>query len=318
MTRVVALAALLLPGCFDFESEEEVIDLRVLAVQAEPPEVMVVVDLEAAGTGTDAVFQVLADPAPVQVTALVVNPRNDAPFSYAVRACVWHETYRCDAWEAVDREDVAMGTASPGEFGFGFAPTADRVNRWLAVDPYRGFGGLLVMLELRIEQPGEPVNHAAKLVTYNVPFVPKASDQDPPPPKLPNQNPVLTALKFDEVPTLEDTPPVELAAGAEVLLEPVFNEDATIEEYPVVRIPSEAEQELGYVLLTEKLEIEFYVTDGALSPTQLQSRDPRGESLDYEVDFTAPDDAGEMTMWVVIRDDRGGSSWVTRTILVGE
>ncbi len=307
----------LLAGCFDFEPVEEVVDLRVLGIAAEPPEVMVVA-APAGGSGPAGnVYTISEDPPPVAMTALVVNPRNPEPLTYEITACVWSSTYRCAEWSATERMPVASGTAEPGEIEFDFAPSAQRLNEWLALDPYRGFGGLYVMLELRIEQPGEAVNHASKLVTYNVPFVPRASDQDPPPPKLPNQNPRLTALKIDELPTLDETP-VELAAGADAVLEPIFNEDAAIETYPVVRIPSDAKPELGYVLLTEKLEFEFYVTDGALSRFELQSRDPRGDPVELESTFTAPKEGGSVTLWVVMRDDRGGASWVRRVLAVSE
>ncbi len=312
------IAAVLLGGCFDFEEESEVIDLRVLAVRIDPPEVMVVVELSDAPSEVDAdtVYTVQADPAPVQATVLAVNPKSDEPFTYQVTACVWSETYRCAEYAENEKLAVTTGSTSPGEFDFGFAPSAEMLNTWLAIDPYRGFGGLFVLLEIRIEQPGEPVNYASKLVTYNVPFVPKASDQDPPPPKLPNKNPRLTALEIDELPTVDETP-VPVALDTEVTVIPIFNEDANIETYPVVRIPSDANPELGYVLLTEKIEFEFYVTGGSLGANQIATRDPTGEATELESTWTAPDKPEEVIMWMVMRDDRGGASWVRRVLAAG-
>lgn len=318
MRASLLLPAVLLAGCFDFESEAEVVDLRVLAVQVEPPEVMVVVELsdELSEVDADTVYTVRADPAPVQATVLAVNPESDAPLEFAVTACVWSETYRCADFEDDEKMAVTRGTVAPGEFGFGFAPSAAMLNTWLGIDPYRGFGGLFVLLEIRIEQPGEPVNYSSKLVTYNVPFVPRASDQDPPPPKLPNKNPRLTALEIDGLPTVDETP-VPVALDTEVTLAPIFNEDANVETYPVVRIPSDANPELGYVLLTEKLEFEFFVTGGSLSPGQIATRDPSGESTELETSWTSPESPGEVVLWMVMRDDRGGASWVRRVLAAG-
>ncbi len=300
---------LLLTGCFDFNVEQEVTDLRVLAVQVEPPEVFV----DSAAPGL--VVGVRTDPQPVQVRVLAVNPASDAELRYSVVACVHDDTLRCDE-QPHTTVPVAEGSARPDGFEFDFAPTAAQLNAWQPDDQFLGFGGLYVTLSIRVDQPGEPTVWAAKLVTYNSPNVLPGAGQDPPPPKTPNRNPELTALKIAGTPTIERGP-IEVGRGDEVLLEPIFHEGATVEEYVVPLFPDPETRTLGgYRVLTEAISFDFYATAGGFDAGTLRTRDVTGDAEELEATWTAPDEVGEQRLWVVVRDDRGGTSWVERVFAV--
>ncbi len=309
---VAAVVAGPLLGCADFESEEVVLDLRPLAATAEPPEIFVIV---ADGSDLGLVVKVTADPSPSRVTWLVVNPKAPAvPMNVSIEACLVTDDRRCDP----EGTTLPLGTltAPPGTFGVDFAPTAAQLNTWLAEDAYRGFGGLYVMLVARVEQAGFPPDRVAKLVTYNVPFVPRGEGQDPPPPKLPNQNPMLDAVRIGDVETTVDGEVVELAAGRRVELEPLFDREAIEQTYPVVTFPTGAGEVPGYRVLTETFEIKFWVTEGLdVGATELHSRSALGDRTDFVTGITAPVTPGsDATLYAIIRDDRGGESFTTRII----
>lgn len=134
LTAVVCLAALLASGCGDFEDPSIIIDLRVLAMNAEPPEVI----LPLAGLGEDSMPDMpdmpdvpaedlgaviamvceLADtttlpPAVldqiglggVEVCALVSDPGESRSLSYRMRACAPTGNLRCEP--PPSGEDVA-------------------------------------------------------------------------------------------------------------------------------------------------------------------------------------------------------------------
>lgn len=312
------LCALATTGCFDFEDRTEVEDLRVLAVAAERPEIMVLVELNEGAEASDApLFTVTADPAPTTVRVLVVDPRApEASLTYRVEACPYDEALRCDPFpDDLRLPVVERGTGTPEVLEFEFAPSKDMLNRWLAADPFQGYGGLFVMLDIEITRGAETV-HAAKIVTYNVPFVPAASDQPPPPPKLPNRNPVISALRFDDRLTAQDDEVVTLEAGRSYELEPVFDRHTLAERYPVPTFPDPETGEPGYRVLEEKLQLEFYATAGDLGDATLESRTVLGEVEELKTTWEAPADPEdrEVTLWVVIRDDRGGCSWTRRRI----
>ncbi len=317
-TRTLSVMALLAgsalaTGCSDFEPEEIVVDLRPIAVQTVPPEVFVLV---ADGADEGLVLKVTADPAPVQVNYLVVNPEDmTTPMQIEVIACLTTDSRRCDEpGNAVTK--VASLTSPPGTFSLTFTPTAAQLNTWLGEDSFQGFGGLFVTLEAIIVQPGYPTEHVAKVVTYNVPFVPQGEGQDPPPPKLPNQNPTLDGVRFGEALSIMDGEVIELPAGREVPMEPLFDRETIEESYPVPTFPTSADETPGYRILDETFEVQFWVTEGAeLGASELDSDTPLGPVTDFETSIVPPATPGEeATLYIAIRDDRGGGSFYTRII----
>jgi hypothetical protein len=312
------LAGLLLTGCFDFDEPTEVKDLRVLGLSIATPEVFVMVDLNDSGEDEDApLFTVTEDPTPVDVRVLVVDPRAPArELTFSVEACLQEDGGRCDDAPARERVRVVEGaTGRAEELTFRFAPTAAQLNTWIEADPFQGYGGLFVMLDVTIRDADGETLRANKIVTYNVPFVPVREGQDPPPPKTPNLNPVLLGLRFDDQETMGEGETITLERGREYDVFPIFDRETQTETYPVATFPDESGQP-GYRVLEEKLQFEFYATAGSIGRGTIETRNPTGEVEDDELKttFEAPDDVPEVRLWVVFRDDRGGANWTTRNI----
>lgn len=305
------LTPALLTGCFDFETQELVLDLRPLTAVASPPEIMV--DIRP-GEGEEPLFVVVDDPAPSTLSLLIINPQApDVPLRISGEACLSNERHVCDPEEG---PVMALGdfSAPPGVIELPFRPSAQQLNDWLAADPFQGYGGLYIVTIFSVEQAGFPGDRISKLVTYNVPFVPQGEDQDPPPPKVPNRNPHLDGLLVAGALRTEAMG-FAVAADERVDLEPVYNEDIAIEDYPVANFPDVETGDVSYSVLTEKLEFQFYSTGGTFTSDKIETRNPLGEIEEVKTTFRAPDPFTEpLTLWVITRDDRGGSSWTTWTV----
>lgn len=299
------LMCLLLVGCFDFEEREIVLDLRAITAQADPPEIMVLVT---EGDSEDQLFTVIQDPTPTTLRALVVNPQSPAPITASLHACLGNQDRYC---LEEDGPIVELGriTGPPGVLEFTFEPSKEQLNAWLRADPFQGYGGLYIQVVFELEQPGFPPDRVSKLITYNVPFVPRGEDQDPPPPKVPNRNPRIDGLLVDGELRTE---PMGLVVppGQSIEIEPSFNREIAIETYPVINFPDVDTGELSYTVLTEKLEFQVYVTAGGLDGADIQTRTVLGEVEELITTYTAPDPyEGPVTLWYITRDDRGGLSW---------
>lgn len=66
----------------------------------------------------------------------------------------------------------------------------------------------------------------------------------------------------------------------------------------------------------EGIGVAWYATDGIFEDART-GRDADDPKRTSDNTWTAPDDAGPVTIWVVLRDDRGGTSWTTVAIDVG-
>ena len=65
----------------------------------------------------------------------------------------------------------------------------------------------------------------------------------------------------------------------------------------------------------------FFATAGTFSPAQTSSEPLPGfvaiGPVHIESQYTAPTDfTGPVTLWVVVRDDRGGESWLERQLVI--
>jgi len=72
----------------------------------------------------------------------------------------------------------------------------------------------------------------------------------------------------------------------------------------------------------ETLRFAFYTTAGSFAPPQTSTQQlPIFKPTDrihleskYSAPTTMPDTGPDVTMWIVTRDERGGASWIKRTI----
>src|SRR6187549_2992159 len=86
-----ALLAIVLAGCTSFEDPDIVVDLRPLAMTAEPPEQLVTLD----PTNPPAPAMLLSQLGPTEVCALVVDPDFSRRVRYELSLCTDARGDRC-------------------------------------------------------------------------------------------------------------------------------------------------------------------------------------------------------------------------------
>jgi hypothetical protein len=275
------LIALFCAACTpSFASPSDVFDLRVLAVQAEPP--------EAQFDDTSA--------QDVQLRVLVVDPapgRSGASAVLSWQLCAPTDSRRCDNGVLLHGEQSRQGVAFPATT---ITVPADLVQAARAGDKLGGFGGIRVMFAFSVDD-GDPHGavHADKTLLYTPAGTP------------PNHNPLMTGVDVTEdtqfVKKVDAGGTLDLKVGVERGLRPLLAAGA-IEEYDVTDLRNNP------VHLPEHPRYSFFTTQGA----ELD-RDDADEPLNK----VAPPDglvrikalrAGQGTLWIVVRDGRGGESWI--------
>ena len=272
--RPLALALLLAGlGCTpDFAAPSDVRDLRVLAIQAEPPEAQFDAD---AGTVQ-----------PVAVHVLAVDPASDAGVqSMHLVVCGPTDSRRCDEGPSFDAGTVPLDFTLP--------PFDPRLVLDGGTDKLGDYGGIRVQLALTVGDGGSAV-HASKIVVYSPVTAPCA----------PNRNPLLKDVQL----TIEGAdagvlrPDVPLQIGTEYGMRPELMPGAQ-EQYCTLDLQGRL------VTLEEQAHYAFFTLDGGEF-----DRDTADEPLDGGAPpdglarFTPHADGG--TIWIVVRDGRGGESWL--------
>ncbi len=281
---VVAIAAALAACTGSLDERSDVRDLRVLAIQADPPEL------------------VLADELPdVALRALVADPRDPArTIDYEWLACGLTDDLRCAT--ADYSEVLGDGTVGLAEIDASLPIGPELLAAARELDTYRGFGGVSLVAELVLAARTEEELHAIKQVTATLGLPAGTS---------PNANPSPPALRHDEVDWPEDEV-LEVAPGVEVSIEPASPpEDA--EQYAVYRF------DLGVEELEEYLEYDFFASDGGWTRNDSGGPpDPLATETSLASVWTAPDEPpeDEVAIWVVVRDGRGGLDWTQRRVRV--
>jgi hypothetical protein len=288
---VAAVAAMV--GCsFDFDSPSEVVDLRTLAIQADPPEILV--------TG--------AIP-PVTLRALVVDPRDaDREVTASWQACGTTTEHRCA--EAPFALDLGGGTASLPVLEARLEVTRELLESVQRLDTLMGFGGLPITVELAVDAGDGGAEVSIKQVIAQA-FLPEGT--------APNENPSVPELLRadlvwpDDVVWPEDEVPV-VAPGTELAVEPrAIEGDA--ETYSVFRFDLQVQE------LDEYLSYRFFASAGAWNRAETGGPpDAITAETTLASRWTAPDEApadgAPVRLWVVVRDGRGGIAWATREVRV--
>ncbi len=390
MRRRIPIVGLLLltlgvGACTDFDIQWKVDDFRVLAVRAvdsseEFVDALVIfdpellqrlaeledledfedLDIDIEDLQDQATFRVIDTTVDYLIEPLVIDPAYpDGPFRLRARACPWTETYRCDDFE--DREglvvDVIGGIEAlrQEDLTFFFNPSVDFLNAALKEDPYKGFGGLYMLIDIDIESPSGLIR-AAKTVSAQ----PAGLDELFPIDDVlrPNRNPRLCGVRAfypngdslriertrdqdedmrevwrqknnvslcddfdltDHYITWEE--PLPVAAGTEIVLRPLppLDRDGQLraeeEKYYTLSLPTNG-QPPQLVRQIERLEIDLYTTGGTLDDDRAFTRSVFGAQVSPEFTWTVPEKLGPVTMWFVLRDNRGGVSWMERTLEV--
>lgn len=269
-----AVLLLLLAACTpDFAAPSDVADLRVLAVQAEPPEARFDPDSGVAG--------------PVAVRVLAVDPSRDAgPDSLQLQICGPTDSRRCDEGPVIDAGTVPLDFMLP----------SIRATGLVANDKLGGFDGIRVQLSFSVDDgsPGGPV-HGDKVVIYSPVTAPCPA----------NRNPAMTGVRLTVAGADAGVlaPGTTLARETEYGLRPELSQDAQ-EEYCTVDLRG------NLIQLREQAHYAFFTGPGGEF-----DRDTADEPLDGGAPpdglsrFIPHADAG--IVWIVVRDGRGGESWLT-------
>jgi hypothetical protein len=340
-------------ACTNFEDPTTVIDLRALAVQVEPSEIVLSVDLTDPRNPT-------VDPNNnplLAVTPLVADPEGRRrALRYTILACpndpfaaappgagqgggafpsggarTTVGSALCDeaspnTWTLMAPTTVEAG-APPT---FMVQPTADQLRAAFMADLFPdqfgnihgGFDlGMPFVLDLRIDADYESIRVIKRALYWALPINAY---------QVPNQNPVMaslvsypdrdpaTLLPFppNAMTTVEPGTPFEVKAGTKVWFEPAR---AEAEPYWTTVIDANTHQAVPFAVEKETLRYRFFATAGTFSPAQTSSELLPGVvaigPVHIESQYTAPADyIGPVTLWVVVREDRGGESWLERQL----
>jgi hypothetical protein len=270
--RAIALLAVFLLACSpDFESASDVKDLRVLAVQAQPPEA------QFDATAAD----------PVDVHVLAVDPRDPSPITLHAALCAPTDSRRCDEGPSLDLGVRPLDTT--------LVVRSEFVTLAQQQDDLKGFGGIRVQYSFRVDHgdAGAAV-YGSKVILYS----PRGG--------TPNHNPVVSGVQLSRegqpLGNVNAGDALQLPPDVEIGLRPLLA-DGSIETYQTTDLRG------NVVTLKEQPRYSFFVAPGA---------EVDRDTADEPLDGVAPPDglarvtlhAGSGPLWIVVRDGRGGESWV--------
>ncbi len=306
--NAIAIAAVSLAACAGPEDvPSNVHDLRVLGVSLDFPELLAPQCPDFSdpdGLDPSGLISFLA---PIQYRALIADPKGDGrEIEWELFACA--DRFDRDCSEEAQRKMLASGLTREGVLELGLDGLAltklpdDQLllERVLELDPYKGLGGIWMPLNLHLKASDEEI-WASKLMVFNCNFFPGAS-----PTMSQNVNPALPGVTVDGTEWPEDEVR-ELSGPGPFVMHPL-EFDSLQEPYVVPSF------ELQPVHFTEAWEIDWHAELGRFSPNGTGGQDVPGE-VRHRVEWSPPGDATEQDVrfWFVVRDGRGGLSWITRT-----
>jgi hypothetical protein len=319
-TLACAALGALAAACGSFEDPNVVVDLRILAMTASPPDQVLDVDL----TQPPMALDLLARLVPTEVCALVADPL-DRRLAWSMAMCPGTSGGRCDAEDEVPLGSGMLDdpdTAIPApRMCVTIQPDARLLGvllKWLEDDTLRGLGGVDYSVQLRVggEDGDRELDQYATKTVRVAPRIPMA--------RAANANP---AASFEAA--LEDQPGVPLERGrcidnpapltvaprTKLRLTPI-EPDGAREVYVVPTLDGKSQT------FTESLTYQWVASAGGFSSGSTGGpRDISGNPAPLFTDFTAPppeDLEGEtdIVLWIVQRDERLGETWYDACIRV--
>jgi hypothetical protein len=286
----LSLAAACTPS---FAAPSEVSDLRVLAVQTEPPEAQ----FDQQGSGSNVAISNVDD---VRVRILAVDPSRPGSFMTLVASlCAPTNSRRC---EKGPRFDLPRATRNTGEEFYATVPgplLLPVIGFAQSDDKLKGLGGIRVMFAFSVDDCSPScAAFADKILLYSRRGTP------------PNHNPTLTGLSITLngvfVKTVAPGEPLALPRGTMYGVRPIPAAGAA-EEYDTTDLqgrPVHLKEQLSYAFFTTPgaefdRDTAYEPLDGVAPPDGLTRVDAFGRGTDSN------------TIWVVVRDGRGGESWVS-------
>jgi hypothetical protein len=318
----LALLAVAAAGCNNFQNPEVVLDFRLLAISASPPEQLIDVDI----TNPQPPVELLEQVEPSEVCVLVTDPLFERRLRWEMSVCVLTNNERCD--DDLPRYEIGNGLWNDPEItpSAQFCDTIYPDGSLLGVvfaafqnDTFRGLGGLYYGLSLRVGGEGDdPADdlYGAKSLRL-MPRIPADIQA--------NHNPTLASLEA----TLPDAEPValpfgrcstqaaplEVAPDTRVRITPI-EPDGVREAYVVPTTDG------SFRMFTESLTYQWLATAGNYSSGRTGgTRDAVGNPPPLFTDWNAPelDDlegTTDVDLWIVQRDERLGLTWYESCIRV--
>jgi hypothetical protein len=276
--RVVLLAlALFAAGCpSGLEEQQHVSRLRVLGVRADPPELVLVADAGLPST---------------KLTALAVDPTG-AAISLRFALCtdlsgVPSPTLPCPGDAGIDLQDAGplsarLDLSDPRILAFAAAAQLDggSFDAGGLVQTLDNGVPLLVGFTARsvASIPGAPASTLSGFETLTL----RSAAHGPA-----GVNPALIGL--------------EIGDGGTV----IHGQVARLQ--PVTAPKDDASKHYGF---------SFFTTAGSISSLRSTDTTATGEAAPTWVEWTAPAAPQSVTVWVVLRDGRGGTDWIEREVQV--
>ena len=269
----------------NFAAASDVSDLRVLAVEADPPEA------QYDATTAD----------PVHVRILAVDPARSGAFALMKwNVCAPTDSRRCLNGPIVPQAAGSQTRQGGTEFSADIFVPAQLVGALVGNDKLGGFGGTFrgqFSFSVEDGDPNGPV-FADKVLTYS-----KRGT-------VPNHNPTLIGIDLSltgqATQRLAPGEAVRVALGVQYGIRPVLAADAR-EEYDTTDLHGNP------VHLKEDPNYAFFTTPGGEF-----DRDTASEPIDGVAPaegftrFDAFEPSGQgSTLWIVVRDGRGGESWIS-------
>jgi len=347
---VALVAAAVTPACASFDDPSTVIDLRVLAIQTAPSEIILDVDDRSTNV-------------PVQMTPLILDPAGGGrPITYTVLACpndpfaaappgpgggggafpsggarTTVGSAPCDeaspnTW-SLTAAPITYDPAAPVPFTI--ALTDDQLIAAFMADVFPDqygnlHGGFDLGEPVRIQldiQAGDERLIAIKRILY---WGQRIDDA-----QAPNQLPVVDAIEIfpardpdtaepvGEIETLTEGVPKVITATDAPWIRPT---PAVAESYETTVLDPDSHKAVPLTVERETIRYAYYATAGTFEPARRSSELPNGfvgvpvleSQYKPPADLTTiplgPNGERLVTIWIVVRDDRGGESWQTRTL----
>lgn len=290
---IVALAA----ACVGpSDNPSHVKDLRVLGLAFEPPELMSpICDLSQES--------LLSFTARVTFSALIADPAGRGrDLAYEVLACADPGDRTCSTVD--DKVLLARGTFHAGENAIELAPGAtltprgeSLLRRVVETDPYRGLGGIRMPVVLHLRAETEEI-YAQKLMVFSCRRFPQMH---------PGRNPHLRGIRLDRQMLLEETV-LQVQGQGDLRLQP--DDFSGLQETYYV-----PDFSLSPVELRESWKISWYTDFGTISPTVTGGADFGGIESRHLAQWKHETSAArDVSFWFVVRNGRGGESWLLRHV----
>jgi hypothetical protein len=305
-------------GCTSFEDPDIVIDLRVLAMTASPPDQVIDVDLTEPVVPVDLLGQLV----PSEVCALVADPGLDRRLAWSLTMCPLARGDRCEDDPPAPQVPLGQGvlddpdtTVPEPRLCATVEPTGDLLAVLLRVledDMLRGLGGLYYGVVLRVggEDADRDLDQYATKLLRVAPRIPETATG--------NTNPRLDRVDATidggdggapvSLPLLrcpENPAPLELSPGATLRLLPIEPEGAR-EVYVVPTLDGKSQT------FTENLTYQWVASAGGFSSGSTGGpRDISGNPAPLFTDYRAPgaddlDGPTDVSLWIIQRDERLG------------